>query len=325
MKTSIKKINPQIKNILILATLVTLLITAITITYIYTKPLDKQAAQIQTQEENKIPQTHGIPEEQTSTENIPPTQQETVKRTDTPTQQQTNPTTTAPETPSAYIAFYADTQSDTDTEDNNHQKVVNYILATGANPIFHAGDLMEDGTQDSLNRFNTVTTTLRTTRTFYAALGNNDRIVGDSSTPSQIFLDNFTFPNNEKWYSVNYGNLHMVILDSAFSASNQTQISWLISDLQSTNSQNRITGVMFHHPTFISTISQYLIDYGADFVISGHTHTYTQTIFNGIPQIVLSGQPSIGYITAKIYADKVEMTVRNNNNTIIDNIQIQER
>jgi predicted MPP superfamily phosphohydrolase len=184
---------------------------------------------------------------------------------------------------------------------------------------------MEDGTQDSLNRFNTVTATLRASRTFYAALGNNDRAVGDSTTPSQLFLDNFTFPNNERWYSVNYGNLHMVVLDSAFASSSQTQLNWLANDLQSANSQNRITGVMFHHPTFASTISSYLINYGVDFVVSGHIHSYGHSVSNGINYFTLSGQSAIGYMVARIYESKVTITAYNTNNGLIESVEFVER
>lgn len=236
-----------------------------------------------------------------------------------------DPEPETPESPSAVVAFYADNQSDTDEEDLNHQRVVTYILNSGANPVFHAGDLMEDGTQDSLDRFNTITATLRATRTFYAALGNNDREVGDPSTPSQLFLDNFVFPNNEQWYSVNYGNLHLIVLDSAFSSGSATQLNWLVSDLQSSNSQNKITGVMFHHPTFSSTISQRLIDNGADFVIAGHVHSYSHSVSNGINYFTLSGQPSLGYMIARVYSDTISFTVYNNGNGVIDTVEFNER
>ncbi len=103
---------------------------------------------------------------------------------------------------SATVAFYSDSQTDTAEEEENHQRVVNNILATAANPIFHAGDLMEDGTEASWNYFLEATATLRSTRTFYAALGNNDRKVGDSSTPSPFWI-NFAFPNSGRWYSIN--------------------------------------------------------------------------------------------------------------------------
>lgn len=230
-----------------------------------------------------------------------------------------------PESPSAIVAFYGDNQSDTDDEDINHQRVVTYILNSGANPVFNVGDIMEDGTQASLNRFNTVTSTLRASRTFYSALGNNDRMVGDSTTPSQLFLDNFTFPNNERWYSINYGNLHMVVLDSAFASGNQTQLNWLANDLQSANSQNRITGVMYHHPSFGSTISSYLVNYGVDFVVSGHLHSYNHSVSNGIHYYVLSGQPNIGYLKVKIYEEKGEITSYNSGNGVIETVEFNER
>jgi len=230
-----------------------------------------------------------------------------------------------PESPSAVVALYSDPQSDTDAEDTNHQRVVNYILNSGANPVFNAGDLMEDGTQASLNRFNAVTATLRSSRTFYSALGNNDRKEGDASTPSQLYLDNFSFPNNERWYSINYGNLHMVVLDSAFAAASQTQKNWLAADLQSAASQSRITGVIYHHPSFTSSISSYLINYNVDFVISGHNHAYQHFVSNGIHNFVATGQPNIGYFLIRIYSDRATVTVYNQNNGVVETVSFNER
>lgn len=227
--------------------------------------------------------------------------------------------------PTAIVAFYADNQSDTDEEDLAHQNVVDNIMSSLSNPVFHAGDIMEDGTQDSLDRFNTVTADMRANRDFYAALGNNDREIGDSSIPSHLFLDNFEFPGNERWYSINYGNLHMVVLDSAFAWDNQTQINWLISDLQSDASQDRITCVMFHHPTFTSEISSYLVNYGVDFVVSGHLHSYSHSVSDGINYFVLSGQPNLGYMRAVVFSDRVTMVVSDQSNTIIDTVTFYER
>lgn len=226
---------------------------------------------------------------------------------------------------SVAVAFYADSQSDTDEEDGYHANDVSHILASGANPVFHAGDLMEDGTPESLARFNNVTATLRSSRTFYAAPGNNDRTVGDSSTISPFWFTNFSFPGNGQWYSVNFGNLHMVILDSAFSSGSASQLAWLASDLQSAASQDRITGVMYHHPTFVSTINQYLINYGADFVVAGHIHSYSHTVSNGINFYTMSGQPSIGYMKASIYQHHVTTTDYNNAGGVVETVTFNER
>lgn len=226
---------------------------------------------------------------------------------------------------SAYVAFYSDNQSDTDGEDQIHQATVNNILATGANPIFHAGDLMEDGTQNSLDRFNSVAATMLATRTFYGALGNNDRQVGDSSIPSPLFLANFSFPNNERWYSINTGNLHLVVLDSAFASGSATQLSWLQNDLASVASTSRITGVMYHHPTFASTLQSYFESLGVDFVIAGHIHTYSRSQVNGIYYFTNSGQPSLGYMTAKIFSNHAEFTTYNVSNSVVDSVSFTER
>jgi len=239
--------------------------------------------------------------------------------TSTPTSQPTV------ESALAYVAFYADSQSDTDEEDARHQKVVNRILSSSANPVMHGGDVMEDGTQNSLDRFNAVTTTLRATRSFYSVLGNNDRKIGDSSTPSQLFLDNFSFPNNERWYSINTGNLHMVFLDSAFCASCQSQIDWLVSDLQSSASQSRITGVIYHHPSFSSTLSSYLESNGVDFVIQGHEHVYRHTTSGGINYFVMPGGSSLGYALASIYSNNATINFYNENGGLIDSVSFNER
>lgn len=231
----------------------------------------------------------------------------------------------AEESASAFVAFYSDNQSDTDGEDVVHLSVVNKILGTGANPIIHAGDLMEDGTADSLNRYNNIAATLLATRTFYGALGNNDRNGGDISTPSPLYLANFAFPNNEQWYSVNSGNLHIIILDSAFSSTNPSQLAWLASDLQSAASQSRITVVVYHHPIFSSSIESYLQNYGVDFVVAGHIHTYSKTISNGISYFTLPGGASLGFATATVYSTYAQMRTYNTSGNLIESVKITNR
>lgn len=223
------------------------------------------------------------------------------------------------------VAFYADNQSDSDADDLRHQNIVNRILATSANPVIHAGDIMEDGTEDSWNRFLNIAGPLLSTRTFYAALGNNDRIVGDSATPSPYFLNYFNFPNNKRWYSVNSGNLHIVVLDSAFSWGSAEQLSWLASDLQSADSQSRITVVVYHHPTFTSVIDTQLINYGVDFVVSGHIHAYSKNYSNGVYFFTLPGGTSIGHALATINENSATITFYNSDGSAIETTTIDER
>src|SRR3989339_232505 len=234
-----------------------------------------------------------------------------------------------PDELSVVVAYYADSQSDTDEEDQNHQRVVDYILSSGANPVFHAGDLLEDGTEASRDRFNAVTLTLRTTRSFYAAQGNNER-------NSSVYFDNFVFPGNEHYYSVNWGNLHMIILDNyATSVSvGSAQYNWLLSDLSSEASQSRITGVIFHYPIYgaggdwkgmIGSMVPLFRDHGVDFVVSGHEHSYQKAYIDGIYYFVMSGQSSLGYSIAKIYDRSVKFYTYNTSNSLVELVSFNER
>lgn len=231
--------------------------------------------------------------------------------------------------PSTLVAFYGDSQSDTDLEDQLHQNVVNWILGTSANPVFHAGDLLEDGTEASRDRFNNVTSTLRSTRSFYSAQGNNER-------NSSVYFDNFVFPGNEHWYSVNAGNLHMVILDNYASSTavGSEQYNWLQADLQSSDSQSRITGVIFHYPIYgaggdtkgmIPTVVSLFRNFGVDFVISGHEHIYQHSLVDGIHYFVTSGQQSLGYFLGSIGENSATISAYNSSNSLIATTSFNER
>lgn len=233
----------------------------------------------------------------------------------------TSAVTPTPETPTV-VAFYADSQSDTDEDDVNHQRVVNYILGTYAYTVFHAGDLLEDGTTDSLNRFNNVTSTLRVARNFYSAPGNNER-------NSSVYFNNFSYPGNEHWFSVNVGNLHMVILDDtsySSTAVGSEQYNWLTADLQSAESQGKITGVIFHYPIYgAGDLAALFVNNGVDFVVSGHVHSYQKLLVNGIYYFTLSGQPSIGYMTAYVYSNRAEIYAYDASNAGIDSASFNNR
>ena len=129
------------------------------------------------------------------------------------------------------------------------------------------------------------------------------------------YLDIFTLPANgeaggvasgtEQYYSFDYGNVHVVSLDSQLSARDQQQRAtmrdWLIADL-STNTLDW-TIVIFHHPPYtkgshdsdtipstrggIDTpivdmreeFTPVFEDYGVDLVYSGHSHSYERSYY----------------------------------------------
>jgi len=156
----------------------------------------------------------------------------------------------------------------------------------------------------------------------------------DGSGPP--YLDIFSLPSagelggvpsgTEQYYSMNYGNVHLVSLDAQLSNADDDQREamrqWLISDLS--NNARDWTIVIFHHPPYTkgenhdSDLEQREIDmreqftpafedYGVDVVYSGHSHSYERSYYlNGhqgpsdtfdpdtMTELNSAGEPAIG-------------------------------
>lgn len=253
-----------------------------------------------------------------------------------------NSSTPSSESLSATVTFFGDTRTNHDI----HQQVVNAILTKSGNPVFHVGDLVADGNNSSdWTTFNNITAALRASRSFYPAIGNHEN-------DSQLYFDNFTLPNNERWYSVNTGNLHVIALDSAFSSTSpgSDQYTWLESDLQSSAAQSRIIAVIFHHPAYSSggdskglqgTIVPLFRTYGVDLVLAGHEHNYQHLVADGIDYFVVGGggaplydpgttgytiktAKTYHYTVVNVYSTYLTLSVYDLNNTLIDQVTINK-
>jgi acid phosphatase type 7 len=137
--------------------------------------------------------------------------------------------------------------------------------------------------------------------------------IGDE--PSRMpYLDIFSLPTSgesggvpsgtEQYYSVDYGNVHVVSLDSQLSARDESQRAtmreWLIDDLAS--NELDWTVVIFHHPPYSKGANHdsdgtednafdrpiwdmrnefvpIFDDYGVDVVYSGHSHSYERSYY----------------------------------------------
>lgn len=99
-------------------------------------------------------------------------------------------------------------------------------------------------------------------------------------------LENFVLPGNEKWYSFTQGNCLFICLLTEEDL--EKQHSFLLRQLQ--HNDKEWIFVIFHRPFFTrgshkdemneqrATWWKAFDDYGVDFVISGHTHSYIRTV-----------------------------------------------
>ncbi|MCK9525995.1 MAG: metallophosphoesterase family protein [Limnochordia bacterium] len=102
------------------------------------------------------------------------------------------------------------------------------------------------------------------------------------------YWDQFAFPGNERWFSMNYGNTHFVFLMAASEPLALEQVPWLLEDLQSNDSAWTIA--MGHIPIYSSGLnhgsSPYLIqhwagifdEYGVSLYLAGHNHCYERSL-----------------------------------------------
>lgn len=137
----------------------------------------------------------------------------------------------------------------------------------------------------------------------FPALGNHDYAQSGYQSSASLgtnfpYFDIFDLPQasgTEKYYSVNYGNVHLIALDSygSYNAANSAMYNWLEADLS--NNTKQWTIVYFHHPPYSkgshdSDNSTELVDMrnniipllesnGVDLVLSGHSHAYERSFF----------------------------------------------
>ena len=111
------------------------------------------------------------------------------------------------------------------------------------------------------------------------------------------YLGRFALPNNEYWYSFDWGNTHVVSLDteSPYTAGSD-QLVWLEGDLATASSDPDIDWIIvfFHRPPYSASpahgsnlsiranICPLMDTYGVDLVLAGHDHLYERTypLFN---------------------------------------------
>lgn len=195
--------------------------------------------------------------------------------------------------PTSCVVIYGDSR----TNHSEHGKVVSAMMKVRPVAVFHTGDLVGNGEiADDWKMFYKITRPILESCEFFPSLGNHER-------NAQLYFDNFELPGNERWYSIDRGGIHFIILDSNWDLSDTSeQYLWLEADLsQSVRDSAAFTSVLFHHPLFTTGLHKedqmglkpVLIPlferYGVDIVFSGHNHQYERSYYNSIYYVVTAG------------------------------------
>ncbi len=135
----------------------------------------------------------------------------------------------------------------------------------------------------------------------FPTLGNHDYAQSGYQSAASLglnfpYFNIFKLPNasgTEKYYSVNYGSIHYISLDSygSYNDPSSAMYNWLSNDLA--NNTQQWTIVFFHTPPYTkgshdsdneialmnmrTNIIPLLESYGVDLVMSGHSHIYERS------------------------------------------------
>jgi hypothetical protein len=159
--------------------------------------------------------------------------------------------------------------------------------ANAVNPVFtvFTGDLCGS---DNNNDYDTWFSN-------WEQLGNHSPIapaIGNHEGSATNYLHRFALPNNERWYSFNYSNMHIIVLSTSMDsyAQGSAQYTWFVNDLKAAanDSAHPWKIVNFHNPPYNvgghngdsgvqNILSPLISQYKVDLVLNGHNHYYERT------------------------------------------------
>lgn len=196
---------------------------------------------------------------------------------------------------------------DTGTGSTPQQELSDVMRQMEADLLLHTGDVVypRGGACHYEERYYDPYEELIDTVPVYPVLGNHD-VLTDNGEP---YLTAFDLPaessGTERFYSFDYGPMHVAALDSELyyeddTISTEEQKAWLREDLQSTDRPWKV--VVIHRPPYSSSpyhggdrnILEDLVgvfeEEGVDVVFAGHEHVYERIKpINGITYIVTGG------------------------------------
>lgn len=168
-----------------------------------------------------------------------------------------------------------------------HRKLLNLINQRDRDFIIHTGDMV----------FWSLAWKSFISDLKYAKLRNMIYPVRGNHDSALIFRKNFKLKQN--YYSIEYGNTLLLILDDNSGILDKKQINWLREELE-INNKFKWKIVFAHKPLYsgahrgvrkklISQLEPLFKQYNVNLFIGSHYHNYERLIANGITHIVSAG------------------------------------
>lgn len=171
--------------------------------------------------------------------------------------------------------------TDTHGHHDNQKKVLEAIKEENVDFVLGLGDFTDTGNQVEWDIWFSAGEGLLSEMPFISVHGNHE---GNQTT----YWEQFAYPGNERWFSLDYGTVHLVFLMAASEPLAVEQVPWIQEDLQANN--NPWTIAMGHIPLYSAGLnhgsSDYLIahwasifdEHGVNLYLAGHNHCYERSL-----------------------------------------------
>jgi len=200
-----------------------------------------------------------------------------------------------PAKPFRFVAY-----GDNRTDAAAHQSVVNEMALVSPTPglLVNVGDLTATGSTSDFQTFFNIEGGLLSRLPIFPTIGNHDT-GGIANWPAL-----FTLPNNERWYSVRYGNSVFHILDNYSTyTTGSSQYTWFLNELKADSADVTIRHIFvsFHSPPYTTNLGhssdlnvrQYLCPllerFHVRIAFQGHNHCYEHSLVNGVHYLITGG------------------------------------
>ncbi len=189
------------------------------------------------------------------------------------------------------FVVYGDNRSDSAA----HQMVVDAIAQQDPDFVINTGDMVGHGNDiDDWYEFFAIEADLLHNSPIMPTIGNHD-------TPSYIYRQFFHLPENERYYTFEYGNVVFIALNTETSdySSQRTYLQQRLEEI--TQDSSKWVVVYFHRPPYSAgghgsdydvraAWCDILESYGVPIVFNGHNHFYQRSVpINGVTYIVTGG------------------------------------
>jgi len=188
-----------------------------------------------------------------------------------------------------------------------------YLDGAAPDLFFHVGDMAYDAGTDLAftDHHFAMYEEVLSRAPFWPSVGNHEASMGDSDSDAQSgpYYEAFSLPTagqaggepsgTEAYYSFDYANAHVVVLDSDDSSTDigSTQLAWLAQDLANIPTSQTWLVAMFHHPPYTKgshdsdnasdsggrmvrmreNVLPILEAAGVDLILNGHSHNYERS------------------------------------------------